>query len=76
MVDRIELDGESLDAAALPDASREVLEAFLFAQDRLREAEALQAVLIRARNSYIAELRGEIVTARSGVDLSALLDGG
>lgn len=75
MVDRIVLDGDSFDAAALPASAREALDAFLFAQDRLREAEALQAALIRARNSYIAELRGEIVTARSGVDLAGLLDG-
>ena len=75
MGDRFLFEGRSYERAALSAEGRETLDALHFVQQRLHEAEGIEAALIRARNSYIAELRGEIVCRRSGVDLGALLDG-
>lgn len=75
MAEQIELDGQSHDLAALGARAAELAAALERAEALLREAEALLAVLTRARNAYIGDLRAEIVTRRSGVDLAALLDG-
>lgn len=75
MATRVAFDGQTHDLAALGTRAAELAAALERADARLRELEALLAVLTRARNAYIGDLRAEIVTHRSGVDLAALLDG-
>lgn len=72
---RIRIDGAETALDRLGDEARALADRIAFTDRRIAELEALQAVLLRAKNAYIADLRAEIVTARSGVDLSALLDG-
>ena len=76
MTGGIPIDGAATAADPPGHAARALAELLAFTDRRIAELEAQQAVLLRAKNAYIADLRTEIVTARSGVDLGALLDGG
>jgi len=41
-------------------------------ETRIQEKQNLIALLLKAKNAYIADLNAEIVQERSGVDLGAL----
>lgn len=66
------IDDAEYDAETLPPAGKALVEKMTFAQLRLQEMINQQALLTKAKNAYIAELKAEIVKARSGVDLGAL----
>lgn len=70
----VTIDGRDYDPAAMPAPARALLQQLVFAEEKLRELTGQQALLIRARNGYILDLRTEIegATARK-VDASALL---
>lgn len=70
----VTIDGRDYDPAAMSAQSRALLQLLVFAEEKLRELTGQQALLIRARNGYILDLRTEIegATARQ-VDASALL---
>lgn len=53
----------------------EALERYRFVEERLRELRNTEALLTRARNAYIADLKDEILRARTGLDFSDLLSG-
>lgn len=70
----LRLDGEDFD---LSKASEEVkaLVARLQHLDRLFEEKTnLMALLTKAKNAYIADLKTEIIKNKTGVDLSSLFD--
>jgi hypothetical protein len=46
----------------------------LFSAEKLRELSADGALLIRARNGYISDLKEEILKKKTGVDMSSLLE--
>lgn len=70
----VTIDGRDYDPAAMSAQARALLQQLAFAEEKLRELSGQQALLIRARNGYILDLRTEIegATARK-VDASALL---
>lgn len=74
MVKSIKLGEQEYDVSLLSKAGRENLAMFQHVSERLKEAENMHAVLIKARHAYIAELKNEIVKGKSGVDFSALFD--
>jgi hypothetical protein len=70
----LRLDGEDYD---LSKASKEAqaLVARLQHLDRLfEEKNNLMALLTKAKNAYIADLKTEIIKNKTGVDLSTLFD--
>ena len=73
MSDKFKIDGVEYDRQDLTDEGRQNLAAYRYVNKRLREATNMQALLTRARNSYILELKTEIVKGKTGVDLNDLL---
>lgn len=73
MSEKFKIDGVEYDRQDLTDEGQKNLAAYRYANKRLREAVNMKAVLTRARNSYILELKTEIVKGKTGVDLNDLL---
>jgi len=70
----LRLDGTDYDLTTASDAVK-ALVMRLQSVDRLfEEKNNLLALLNKARNAYIAELKTEIIKNKTGVDLSALFD--
>jgi hypothetical protein len=72
MTQRFRIDGDEYDAGSLPAEGKALLEHMTFAQVRLQELTNQQALLTKAKNAYIADLKSEIIQGRTGVDLGAL----
>jgi hypothetical protein len=67
-------EGRDYDTDSMSPEARALLQALAFAQDRLQELTNQQALLIRARNGYILDLKTEIEAREAAkVDVSALL---
>ena len=56
------------------EEGRRTLALYQYATTQLQEAENRMALLTKARNAYIADLKNEIIEGRTGVDLGALFD--
>lgn len=70
----LRLDGEDYDLFNASDEAK-ALVARLQQLDRLFEEKTnLMALLTKAKNAYIAELKTEIIKSKTGVDLSSLFD--
>lgn len=72
MIQRFRIDGDEYDLSSLPPEGKVPAESMNFAQMRLQEMMNQQALLTKAKNAYIADLKLEIVQGRTGVDLGAL----
>ena len=72
MTQRFRIDGDEYDAASLPREGQALVESITFAQMRLQELMNQQALLTKAKNAYVADLKSEIIQGRTGVDLGAL----
>ena len=73
MTDTVRIDGEDYDLASLSAAARAQLDSIRFADAQIAELKNMQALLTRAKKSYIDGLEREIIKARTGVDFSSLL---
>ena len=70
----LRLDGEDYDLSKASDEAK-ALVARLQHLDRLFEEKTnLMALLTKAKNAYIADLKTEIIKDKTGVDLSTLFD--
>lgn len=67
------IDGIHYSTGDLTSEAQKIWESLLFARRKLNSLENQLALLAKAKNGYIVSLSEEIVTKRSGVDLSALL---
>jgi hypothetical protein len=67
-----QLDGEAYDADALSAEGKALLERLQFTHLQMQALSNQQALLNKAKNAYIADLKSEIVQGRTGIDLSAL----
>jgi Family of unknown function (DUF6447) len=72
MTKRFRLDGVEYDADALSTEGRALVERLTFAHLQVQTLSNQQALLTKAKNAYIADLKSEIVQGRTGVDLGAL----
>lgn len=72
MTKRFRLDGAEYDMNALPAEGRTLVERLTFAHLQVQSLSNQQALLTKAKNAYIADLKSEIVQGRTGVDLGAL----
>jgi hypothetical protein len=73
MVRTLRLDGKEYDISALGEQGLQNLAAYQHATAQMQEATNMMALLTKAKNAYIAELKTEIIQGRTGVDLSSLL---
>ena len=70
----LRLDGEDYDLSKASDEAKAIV-ARLQHLDRLFEEKSnLMALLTKAKNAYIADLKSEIIKNKTGVDLSTLFD--
>lgn len=73
MTGKVRIDGEDYDLSSLTDAAKAQLAMLQFGDSRIAELTNMQALLTRAKKSYIDGLEREIIKARTGVDFSTLL---
>jgi hypothetical protein len=59
---------------ASSEKGRSNLSAFRHASERLRDCANMRALLTKAKNAYIADLKNEMVRESSGVDLRTLFE--
>ena len=72
MTKRFRLDGAEYELDALSTEGRALVERLSFAHLQVQTLSNQQALLTKAKNAYIADLKSEIVQGRTGVDLGAL----
>lgn len=72
MKQRFLLDGVEYSTDSLSEEGSGLLKQLEFTQLRLHELSNQSALMTKAKNAYIADLKLEIIKERSGVDLSAL----
>ena len=73
MTGKVRIDDEEYDLASLSAEVRAQLDSIKFADAQIAELTNMQALLTRAKKSYIDGLEREIIKARTGVDFSSLL---
>ena len=72
MSQRFRIDGVEYATDVLSQEGRDLVARLTFARLTLQELNNQQALLTKAKNAYIADLKLEIVQGRTGVDLGAL----
>jgi hypothetical protein len=72
MTKRFRLDGAEYDADALSAEGRALVERLTFAHLQVQTLSNQQALLTKAKNAYISDLKTEIIHGRTGVDLGSL----
>lgn len=72
MIKQFRLDGADYDVGAMSTQGKRLIESLTFAQLQIRALTNQKALLTKARNAYIAELKLEMVKGRTGVNLGAL----
>ena len=73
MTRRLRLDDRVYDTDALSAEGRVLLERLAFVQQRLDDLDNQAALLNRAKNAYIADLKLDLVKGRAGLNFGALL---
>ena len=74
MAKTLRLGEKDYDVSVLSEEGRRTFALYQHAITQLQEAENRMALLTKARNAYIADLKNEIIEGRTGVDLGALFD--
>jgi hypothetical protein len=73
-VSKLRLDGKDYDISTLSVQGHQALAAYRHATEQVQHAQNMQALLTKAKNAYISELKAEMIRGRTGVDLSTLFD--
>jgi hypothetical protein len=73
MTGKVRFDGADYDLSSLSAEARAQLAMIKFVDAQMAEFKNTQALLTRAKKSYIDGLEREIIKARTGVDFSSLL---
>ena len=73
MTGQLRLDDHVYDTASLSADARSLLERLAFVQARLEDLTNSAALLNKAKNAYIADLKQDLVRGRVGLDLGALM---
>ena len=72
MGQRFRIDGVEYDTETLTKEGKDIVAKLTFARLQQQELSNQIALLTKAKNAYIADLKTEIIQGRTGVDLSAL----
>lgn len=72
MRQRFRIDGVEYDTEGLSQEGRDLVARLTFTRLTLQEMSNCMALMTKAKNAYIADLKSEIVQGRTGVDLGAL----
>lgn len=74
MTQRFRIDGNDYYVSELTNEGKKLLEHMIFTQVRTQELANKQALLIKAKNAYIADLKEEITQSQKFVDIGALFN--
>ena len=66
MAQKIKLGDKEYDSANLSEQGKAVLNLLQFSTQKLQELNNMQALLLRAKNSYIKSLKQEILSQKAG----------
>ena len=66
MGQKIKLDDKEYDVENLSDQAKATLASLQFATSRMQELTNMQALLQRAKNSYVDSLKKEMLSSKSG----------
>jgi len=72
MSQRFRIDGAEYNTEGLSQEGRDLVERLTFTRLALQEMSNEMALLSKAKNAYIADMKTEIVEGRTGLDLGAL----
>ena len=74
MSQKINIDGVEYDFESLSPGAKAILEKLEHTETQIQDKQNLSALLTRAKNSYIRELKREMIEGKSGVDIASLFD--
>ena len=74
MSQKINVDGVEYDFESLSPAAKAILEKIQHTETLIQDKQNLSALLTRSKNSYIHELKREMIEGKSGVDIASLFD--
>ena len=74
MSQKINIDGVEYDFESLSQKAKDILEKLQHTDTQIQDNKNLSALLTRAKNSYIHELKREMIEGKSGVDIASLFD--
>ena len=66
MSQKIKLGDKEYDAGDLSDKGKATLASLQFATLRIKELNNMQALLVRAKNSYVESLKKEMISSKAG----------
>lgn len=66
MSQKIKLGDKEYDVSDLSDQGKSTLASLNFATQRLQELNNMQALLVRAKNSYVEGLKKEMISSKAG----------
>ena len=72
MNQRFRIDGVEYTTDELSKEGRDLVARLTFVRLTLQELNNQQALLTKAKNAYIADMKAEIIQGRTGLDLGAL----
>ena len=74
MAQKINVDGVEYDFESLSPEAKVISEKIKHTETQIQDKQNLSALLTRAKNSYIHELKREMIEGKSGVDIASLFD--
>jgi len=74
MSQKINIDGVEYDFESLSPEAKAILEKLQHTDTQIQDNKNLSALLTRAKNSYVHELKREMIEGKSGVDIASLFD--
>lgn len=74
MSQKINVDGVEYDFESLSPEAKAILEKIQHTETQIQDKQNLSALLTRSKNSYIQELKREMIEGKSGVDIASLFD--
>ena len=74
MSQKINVDGVEYDFESLSPEAKAILEKLQHTDTQIQDNKNLSALLTRAKNSYVHELKREMIEGKSGVDIASLFD--
>ena len=74
MSKKLNIDGVEYDFDSLSQEAKAILEKLQHTDTQIQETTNLSALLTRAKNSYIHELKREMIEWKSGIDIASLFD--
>ena len=74
MSQKINIGDVEYDLESLSQEAKAIIEKLQHTDAQIQDKKNLNALFIRAKNSYVHELKREMIEGKSGVDIASLFD--